>query len=112
MSFFTSKCQIAALIDQCPAVDGAMQNQTAARQASLTKPPGALGQLEDIAIWMAGWQRQKTPSITHGQCLVFAGNHGVVAQQISPLPAAVTAKMVDNAVNGGPPSTSYVMSPV
>lgn len=101
MSFFTSKPQIAALIDQCPAVDGAMQNQTAARQASLTKPPGALGQLEDIAIWMAGWQRQKTPSITHGQCLVFAGNHGVVAQQISPLPAAVTAKMVDNAVNGG-----------
>jgi hypothetical protein len=43
MTFFTSKSQIAALIDQCPAVDGAMQNQTAARQASLTKPPCALG---------------------------------------------------------------------
>jgi nicotinate-nucleotide--dimethylbenzimidazole phosphoribosyltransferase len=78
-----------------------VQNQTAARQASLTKPSGALVKLEDIAIGMVGWQRQKTPSITHGQCLVFTVNHGVVAQQISPLPAAVTAKMVDNAVNGG-----------
>ena len=73
----------------------------AARQSQLTKPPGSLGKLEDIAIWKAGWQRTEQPAICHGQCLVFAGNHGVVAQSISSFPAEVTEKMVDNAKSGG-----------
>ena len=50
---------------------------------------------------MAGWQRTEQPAICHGQCLVFAGNHGVVAQTVSPFPAEVTAQMVDSAKSGG-----------
>ena len=50
---------------------------------------------------MAGWQRTEHPDIAHGQCLVVAGNHGVVAQAISPFPAEVTAHMVKNAETGG-----------
>ena len=71
------------------------------RQAQLTKPPGSLGKLEDIAVWLAGWQGVAKPQINNGQCLVFAGNHGVVAQGVSPFPAEVTAQMVMNFEAGG-----------
>jgi nicotinate-nucleotide--dimethylbenzimidazole phosphoribosyltransferase len=101
MSFFTSVAEIDRMLADLPPVDGATQNKVAARQSQLTKPPGSLGKLEDIAIWMAGWQRTEQPAIRHGQCLVFAGNHGVVAQSVSPFPAEVTAQMVDNAKSGG-----------
>ena len=50
---------------------------------------------------MAGWQRTEQPAIHHGQCHIFAGNNGVVAQSVSPFPAEVTAQMVDNAKSGG-----------
>ena len=42
------------MLADLPPVDGATQNKVAARQSQLTKPPGSLGKLEDIAIWMAG----------------------------------------------------------
>ena len=101
MSLFTSAADIDRLIAALPQVDGVTQNKAAARQSQLTKPPGSLGKLEDIAIWMAGWQRTERPDIEHGQCLVFAGNHGVVAQGVSPFPADVTAQMVQNFEAGG-----------
>lgn len=101
MGYFQSASQISDIIADLPAVDGKIQNDAAARQAQLTKPPGSLGRLEEVAIWMAGWQRRSRPSIEHGQCLIFAGNHGVVAQGISPFPPEVTAQMVANFANGG-----------
>ncbi|MBM3605624.1 MAG: nicotinate-nucleotide--dimethylbenzimidazole phosphoribosyltransferase [Alphaproteobacteria bacterium] len=72
-----------------------------ARQAQLTKPPGSLGRLEDLAIFMAGWQGRDRPRLDRVQALVFAGNHGVVAQGITPFPAEVTAAMVQNFQAGG-----------
>lgn len=72
-----------------------------ARNAVLTKPPAALGRLEEIAIWYAGWRGEAAPKICAPQVLVFAGNHGVVAQGVSAFPAEVTAQMVGNfAANG------------
>ena len=78
-----------------------MMERARERQAQLTKPPGSLGKLEDIAVWLAGWQGVVKPQINNGQCLVFAGNHGVVAQGVSPFPAEVTAQMVMNFEAGG-----------
>ena len=72
-----------------------------ARQDMLTKPAGSLGRLEDLAVFMAGWQRTDRPRIAHAQAIVFAGNHGVVAQRVNPFPAAVTAQMVRNFRSGG-----------
>lgn len=72
-----------------------------ARQDTLTKPPGSLGRLESLAVFMAGWQETDRPRIDRAQALVFAGNHGVVAQGITPFPAAVTAAMVANFQAGG-----------
>src|ERR1700740_3731236 len=87
----------AACLD-LPAGDAAAAAAVVARQAQLTKPPGGLGALEDISAWLAKWGRLRLDSI---HVLVFAGNHGVTAQGVSPFPAAVTAQMVANFASGG-----------
>jgi nicotinate-nucleotide--dimethylbenzimidazole phosphoribosyltransferase len=71
------------------------------RQAILTKPPGSLGRLEDLAAWLAKWQRRPVPRLDRVDVLVFAGNHGVACQGVSPYPASVTAQMVANFDRGG-----------
>lgn len=72
-----------------------------ARQAMLTKPVGSLGRLEDLAAFMAGWQRSPRPRIDHARILVFAGNHGVCAQGVNLFPQEVTVQMVANFHAGG-----------
>jgi len=72
-----------------------------ARQASLTKPAGSLGMLEQLAVQFCGWQKTARPSADRAQTLVFAGNHGVVAQGVSAFPAEVTKQMVGNFAAGG-----------
>ncbi|MCJ2181468.1 nicotinate-nucleotide--dimethylbenzimidazole phosphoribosyltransferase, partial [Novosphingobium sp. 1949] len=72
-----------------------------ARQDRLTKPRGSLGRLEEIAVFMAGWQGREVPRLDRAACIVFAGNHGVVAQGVSAFPAEVTAQMVANFETGG-----------
>lgn len=70
------------------------------RQNILTKPPGSLGRLEDLAVFLAGWQGGP-PRLERAQALIFAGNHGIVAQGVNPFPAEVTALMVQNFRAGG-----------
>lgn len=72
-----------------------------ARQQQLTKPPGALGQLEDIAIRLAALQHTERPQLDHVWITVFAGDHGVAAEGVSAFPQAVTAEMVKNFARGG-----------
>jgi nicotinate-nucleotide--dimethylbenzimidazole phosphoribosyltransferase len=97
--------RLAALDDilrlDLPAPDDAASAAARARQAELTKPPGSLGRLEDLAAFMAGWQGTPRPRIDRAQALVFAGNHGVCAQGVNPFPQAVTALMVANFEAGG-----------
>ncbi|GAA5066436.1 nicotinate-nucleotide--dimethylbenzimidazole phosphoribosyltransferase [Roseibacterium beibuensis] len=84
-----------------PAPDAGAIEAARARQNDLTKPPGSLGRLEDLAAFMAGWQGTDRPTIDRAQALVFAGNHGVCAQGVNPFPQAVTALMVANFEAGG-----------
>lgn len=72
-----------------------------ARNGQLTKPPGALGDLEALAVWYAGWRGVEKPSLKNPQVIVFAGNHGVAAQGVSAFPSEVTAQMVQNFQHGG-----------
>lgn len=88
-------------LDTLPEPDWAAHDAARERQDTLTKPQGALGQLEDIACWLAGWQGQEKPRVDTAQMAVFAGNHGVAAQGVSPFPASVTAQMVENFRAGG-----------
>lgn len=90
-----------AILADLPAADAAATGQAQARNGVLTKPPGALGQLEAVAIWLAGWQGTAKPVIARPQVAIFAGNHGVVAQGVSAFPAEVTVQMVANFRSGG-----------
>ena len=84
-----------------PCADAAARDAATQRNGQLTKPPGALGQLENIAIWVAGWQGTARPRIDRPQIAIFAGNHGVVAQGVSAFPPEVTGQMVANFRHGG-----------
>jgi nicotinate-nucleotide--dimethylbenzimidazole phosphoribosyltransferase len=101
MTAFGSAAAFAATLSALPGPDQSARDAATARQAELTKPPGSLGQLEDIAVFLAGWQGRARPRIARGRVAVFAGNHGVVAHGVSAFPAAVTAEMVRNFRNGG-----------
>lgn len=92
---------VADLARSLPVVDAAAAQAARARQADLTKPPGSLGRLEELAVFMAGWQGVERPRIARAQALVFAGNHGVCAQGVNPFPQEVTAQMVANFEAGG-----------
>ena len=84
-----------------PDGDAASAAAAAARQDQLTKPPGSLGRLEELAVWLARWQRRPLPTLERVNIIVFAGNHGVTAQGVSAFPSAVTAQMVANYAGGG-----------
>jgi nicotinate-nucleotide--dimethylbenzimidazole phosphoribosyltransferase len=71
------------------------------RQASLTKPAGSLGRLEEIVAFLAAWQGKPSPKIEHPHVLVCAGTHGVTSQNVSAYPASVTRAMVKNFSAGG-----------
>lgn len=84
-----------------PRFDATAADAALARQAQLTKPAGSLGRLEELAVFMAGWQGTDRPVLERAQALIFAGNHGIAAQGVTPFPPAVTAAMVANFRAGG-----------
>ena len=98
---FSSLAEFAAILQQAPEVDRQALDAAHDRNGQLTKPPGALGRLEDLAIWYAGWRGTPKPQIAAPQVVIFAGNHGVTAQGISAFPAEVTEQMVLNFQSGG-----------
>ncbi len=84
-----------------PAIDQGALARARERQAQLTKPAGALGRLEDVACWLAARQGREIPEALRPAIVVFAGDHGVVAEGVSAYPAEVTAQMVRNFAAGG-----------
>jgi len=101
MTLFPTVAAFEAALDSLSQPDMAARDAAARRQGQLTKPPGSLGRLEDIAVFFAGWQGVERPRITRGRAVIFAGNHGVVARGVSAFPAEVTAQMVANFTAGG-----------
>lgn len=83
------------------ALDETARAAAEARQGQLTKPPGALGKLEALAIKLAAMQGREKPHIGQVQISVFAGDHGVAEEEVSLFPQAVTAEMVKNFARGG-----------
>lgn len=88
------------LINNLPGPDNQAVDAARARDSQLTKPPGALGRLEEIAFWLAAWTG-RPPAVTRPLVAIFAGNHGVTHQNITPFPPSVTAQMVENFAAGG-----------
>jgi nicotinate-nucleotide--dimethylbenzimidazole phosphoribosyltransferase len=72
------------------------------RQDLLTKPHGALGRLEDLAVWIASCQGNCPPTqFDRARIVVFAGDHGVTTEGVSAYPSEVTTQMVANIEAGG-----------
>ncbi|MBR9780587.1 MAG: nicotinate-nucleotide--dimethylbenzimidazole phosphoribosyltransferase [Rhodospirillales bacterium] len=93
--------EIRTLMAQLPGVDAEAQAAVSTREPQLTKPAGALGRMEDISLWLAGWQGNSRPNMTRPRVTVFAGSHGVCAQGVSAFPVEVNQQMVENFINGG-----------
>ena len=88
-------------INMLPKANADAMQKALDRQGQLTKPPGSLGRLEELAVWVASWQGEEKPQIKAPSCLIFAGNHGVAALGVSAFPAEVTVQMVGNFAAGG-----------
>ncbi|HYS47970.1 MAG TPA: nicotinate-nucleotide--dimethylbenzimidazole phosphoribosyltransferase [Xanthobacteraceae bacterium] len=101
MPRFASLVDLRAACLDLPPGDADAAAAVAARDVTLTKPPGSLGRLEEIVRWLARWQGRSPPRLDRVEALVFAGNHGVTAQGVSAYPAAVTVQMVANFSAGG-----------
>lgn len=100
-----STTDYAALIRETAALirplDGEARARAEAREGRLTKPPGSLGRLEDLAVRIAGITGQERPRLDHRVVIVAAGDHGVTAQGVSAYPSEVTVQMVGNFLAGG-----------
>ena len=71
------------------------------RQLELTKPPGSLGRLEEVVNRLAAIQETLSPSAARARVVLFAADHGVCAEGVSPYSQVVTAQMVANFLRGG-----------
>jgi nicotinate-nucleotide--dimethylbenzimidazole phosphoribosyltransferase len=89
------------LLKDIPGPDLESVGKARAREGQLTKPPGALGRLENLSEWLCAWQGHHPPKAEQIVVAVFAGNHGVVAQGVAAYPQDVTRQMVANFQNDG-----------
>ena len=92
---------IAQVCQQIDPIDQEWLSAARERQLTLTKPPGSLGRLEEIANRLAAIQRTATPVVTKKRIYVIAGDHGVTIEGVSAYPREVTSQMVDNFLRGG-----------
>jgi len=88
------------LYDSTARISQQQRDAARSRQSRLTKPPGSLGRLEDIAVRLCG-MRGAAPHIDQVCISIFAADHGVAQEGVSAFPQAVTGEMVKNFANGG-----------
>ncbi|UZF54254.1 nicotinate-nucleotide--dimethylbenzimidazole phosphoribosyltransferase [Gordonia polyisoprenivorans] len=92
----------AEIFDAIDLPDEQVAEAARARQLELTKPPGSLGRLEEIGVWISACQGVCPPRpIETPTVVVFAGDHGVAQGGVSAFPSEVTAQMVANIAAGG-----------
>lgn len=93
---------LAETVAQIRPLDAKALGEAWERQKRMTKPPGSLGMLEIISAQLSGLSRQCPPPIPEPAAVaIFAGDHGVHAQGVTPWPQEVTAQMVANFLGGG-----------
>ncbi len=85
--------RLVAEVAAAPPVDVESRHAVAERVADILRPAGALARLDEVAVWLAGWQRTITPSVERPAAIIFAGDHGVAS--LSAYPPEVTGAMVE-----------------
>ncbi|UXZ95052.1 nicotinate-nucleotide--dimethylbenzimidazole phosphoribosyltransferase [Pseudomonas phytophila] len=88
-------------LEPTQAINVPVREEALARQQQLTKPTGSLGQLERVAVQLAGLQGRVKPKADAVWIAIFAGDHGVVGEGVSAYPQEVTGQMLHNFVTGG-----------
>lgn len=88
-------------LEPAQSINVPVREEALARQQQLTKPTGSLGQLERVAVQLAGLQGRVKPKADAVWIAIFAGDHGVVAEGVSAYPQEVTGQMLHNFVTGG-----------
>lgn len=89
------------LLDLIHAPDGSVGREAQHCLDQLTKPPGSLGRLEELACRLAEITGKCPPAVACPVIFTLAGDHGVVAEGVSAYPQVVTAQMVENLLRGG-----------
>ena len=89
------------IIEGIRPVDSALASAAQGKIDNKTKPLGALGTLENLALQMSLIQQNLLPVIHRKGLFVFAGDHGITEEGVSAYPSEVTRQMVDNFLNGG-----------
>jgi nicotinate-nucleotide--dimethylbenzimidazole phosphoribosyltransferase len=97
----TAEQQLRALASRIAPLDQIAMDAARARQGILTKPPGSLGRLEELSIWLAGVRADPLPVIREKVIVTAAADHGVARKGVSAYPREVTAQMVLNFLQGG-----------
>ncbi|MFU0503355.1 nicotinate-nucleotide--dimethylbenzimidazole phosphoribosyltransferase [Pseudaminobacter sp. NGMCC 1.201702] len=88
------------LLGKLPAGDAVAATRVRAQFDKADKPQGSLGRLEEIAMWLANWSG-RPPAVNRPLVAIFAANHGVARQGISPRPIEATARSVELSAAGG-----------
>jgi len=89
------------IVEKAAKLNTESRNAALSRQGTLTKPPGSLGQLEEMAVWLAERQASNRPILDEVWISVFAADHGVMEEQVSAFPQVVTGEMIKNFAAGG-----------
>lgn len=88
-------------LDACKVPSNDFKRQAEERQLQLTKPTGSLSELENVAVQLASLQNNARPQVDAPWITIFAGDHGVMEENISAYPQAVTRQMLQNFATGG-----------
>lgn len=91
---------LSAVLDAIRSPDPALALRAQARLDQLTKPPGSLGRLEELARRVVVMTGEPMPRLSRPVIFTLAGDHGVVAEGVSAYPQVVTAQMVENLCRG------------
>jgi nicotinate-nucleotide--dimethylbenzimidazole phosphoribosyltransferase len=100
--------QVLAALTAAPAPDDGAHDHVIERARNVLRPTDALARLDDIAAWLAAWQRTSSPVVASPSCVVFVADHGVAAEGVSAYPMSVTAVMLRALQEGA--ATASVMA--
>ena len=89
------------IVSSIEKIDSSLADKAQERLDNLTKPPGSLGRLEELAKQIVEITRNEKPALKNKVIFTFAGDHGIAEEGVSAYPQAVTAQMVYNFINGG-----------
>lgn len=98
---------LAVLLKDAPAPDREAAHAVQERAANVLRPAGALQRLDEVAVWLSGWQRTALPRIDRPEVLIFAADHGVTLDGVSAYPAEITAAMCHAVTHGQATVTAF-----